>query len=92
VGARPSFVAAQFSGAIMPAWQYDHPPPNPASAMGIADPRRLTRFLIESEQRVVGHCQSVLSRGELDARERDRLVSVLREATMRLQRLSGAAA
>jgi len=76
----------------MPAWQYDHPPPDPASAMRLADPRRLTRFLIESEQRVVSHCQSVLSRGELDARERDRLVSVLREATMRLQRLSGAAA
>ena len=76
----------------MPAWQYVHPPPNPAAAMAIADPRRLTRFLIESEQRVVAHCQTVLSRGDLDARERDRLVSVLREATMRLQRLSAVAA
>jgi hypothetical protein len=52
----------------------------------------LTRFLIESEQRVVAHCQAVLSRGDIDQRERDRLVSVLREATMRLQRLSAVAA
>src|SRR5690606_42007969 len=22
-----------FAGAIMPAWQYDHPPPNPAAAI-----------------------------------------------------------
>ncbi len=76
----------------MPAWQYDHPPPNPMSVMGMADPRRSRRFLIESEQRVVAHCQTLLSRGGLDARERDRLVSVLREATMRLQGLSAAAA
>ncbi|WP_316224356.1 hypothetical protein [Bradyrhizobium sp. SZCCHNS30581] len=76
----------------MPAWQYDHPPPNPTSVMSMGDPRRLTRFLIESEQRVVAHCQAVLSRGDIDQRERDRLVSVLREATMRLQRLSVVAA
>ncbi|MGJ5177302.1 hypothetical protein ACQR16_00290 [Bradyrhizobium oligotrophicum] len=76
----------------MPGWQYDHPPPNPASVMTMGDPRRLTRFLIESEQRVVAHCQAVLSRGDIDQRERDRLVSVLREATMRLQRLSSVAA
>ncbi|NPU10526.1 hypothetical protein HL667_18740 [Bradyrhizobium sp. 83012] len=76
----------------MPAWQYHHPPPNPVSVMAVADPRRLTRFLIESEQRVVAHCQAVLSRGDIDPRERERLVSVLREATMRLQRLSAVAA
>ncbi|MGJ4949185.1 hypothetical protein [Bradyrhizobium sp. HKCCYLS20291] len=76
----------------MPSWQYDHPPPNPAAVMSATDPRRLTRFLIASEQRVVAHCQTVLSQGDLDARERDRLVSVLREATMRLQRLSAVAA
>src|SRR3954447_15403261 len=89
---RPDLGTARVAGAIMPSWQYNHPPPNLASVLGVTDPRRLTRFLIESEQRVVAHCQAVLSRGDVDPRERDRLVSVLREATMRLQRLSAAAA
>ena len=42
-GAARASLQREFAGAIMPAWQYDHPPPNPASAMAIADPRRLTR-------------------------------------------------
>jgi len=50
------------------------------------------RFLIESELRLVGHCQHMLARDDLEDDVRQRLLRLLREADARLQRLAMTAA
>lgn len=52
----------------------------------------VSRFLVESEQRVAAYCHAMLARDDLAADERDRLVRLLAEADRRLQRLLTAAA
>ena len=50
-------------------------------------PDGVRAFLIESERRVIVHCQNLLKRDGLSGDERDRLARLAREAEAGLQRL-----
>ncbi len=52
--------------------------------------KELRRFLIESERRVIWHCQKMLARQGLSFADRRRLTSVLGKAESELQRLDPA--
>ena len=45
-------------------------------------------FLIESERRIIVHCQSLLDRHGLSGEERQRLMHLAREAEAELQQLA----
>ena len=51
-------------------------------------PDGVCAFLIESERRVIVHCQNLLKRDGLSGEEHDRLARLAREAEAELQRLA----
>jgi hypothetical protein len=51
-------------------------------------PDGVRAFLIESERRVIVHCQNLLKRDGLSGNERDRLARLASEAEAELQRLA----
>jgi hypothetical protein len=51
-------------------------------------PDGVRAFLIESERRIIVHCQNLLKRDGLSGDERSRLTRLVREAEAELQRLA----
>ncbi|MHC2333282.1 hypothetical protein [Bradyrhizobium sp. USDA 4454] len=61
----------------------------PASQDGRPLPETVRAFLVESERRVVSHCQKLLAQDDLPGDHRQRLLRLAAAAEQQMQRLAG---
>jgi len=61
----------------------------PASQSGRPLPETVRAFLIESERRVLSHCQKLLTQDNLPGDDRQRLLRLAAAAEEEMQRLEG---